>query len=76
LNVPDSTRLRFTDEDSFFSTPALDISEPVQTALRDRPELLSLAATLRADEDDRKAAAAASLPKLSLRGDGIRKAGL
>ncbi len=68
LNVPDSTRLRFTDEDSFFSTPALDISEPVQTALRDRPELLSLAATLRADEDDRRAAAAASLPKLSLTG--------
>ena len=68
LNVPDSTRLRFNDEDSFFSTPALDISEPVQTALRDRPELLSLAATLRADEDDRKAAAAASLPKLSLTG--------
>ncbi len=27
LNVPDSTRLRFTDEDSFFSTPALDIVE-------------------------------------------------
>jgi len=67
LNVY-STRLRFTDEDSFFSTPALEISEPVQMALRDRPELLSLAATLRADEDDRKAATAASLPKLSFTG--------
>jgi outer membrane protein len=68
LSVPDSTRLRFSDEDSFFSTPPLDISEPVQTALRERPELLSLAATQKAAEDDRKAAAAASLPKLSFTG--------
>lgn len=68
LNVPDNTRLGFSDEDSFFSTPPLDISEPVQTALRDRPELLSLAATLKAAEDDRKAAGAAVLPKLSFTG--------
>lgn len=68
LNVPDNTRLGFSDEDSFFSTPPLDISEPVQTALRDRPELLALAATLKAAEDDRKAAAAAVLPKLSFTG--------
>src|SRR5215813_4027189 len=68
LNVADSTRLSFSDEDSFFSTPPLDISEPVQTALRDRPELLSLASTLKANEEDRKAAAAAVLPKLSFTG--------
>ena len=68
LNLSDSTRLRFSDEDSFFSTPPLAISEPVQTALRDRPELRSLAANLKAAEDDRKAAAASVLPKLSFTG--------
>ena len=34
LNVPDGTRLRFSDEDSFFSTPPLEINEPLQTALQ------------------------------------------
>jgi len=68
LNLPDSTRLRFSDEDSFFSTPTLDITEPLQTALRDRPELLSLAASVRAAEAHRQAAAASALPRLTFTG--------
>src|SRR5260370_10399029 len=68
LSVSDSTRLRFSDEESFFSTPPLDISDPIQTALRERPELLSLTASMRVAEADRQSAAASVLPKVSFRG--------
>src|SRR5262249_10501085 len=68
LNLPDDTLLRFRDEDSFFSTPNLEVEEPVQTALKDRPELRSLNASVKAAESERKAAAAAVLPKLSFVG--------
>jgi outer membrane protein len=66
--VPASQQLEFLDSDTFSQTPVLDLPDPVATALSKRPELLALVRRQEAAKDDRKAAAAESLPNLAFAG--------
>lgn len=68
LNLPDGTHVEFTDQQDFFSTPALDISDPLATALQQRPELHSLSESDKAAVLAHKAALANSLPKIDFDG--------
>jgi len=68
LNLPDSQQIEFADKQDFFSTPPLDLSDPLSTALKQRPELHSLAESVKAAELAHKAAVAESLPKLAFEG--------
>jgi outer membrane protein TolC len=68
LNVLDSLQLEFADQQDFFSTPSLDLSDPLSTALEQRPELHSLSENIKAAESAHKAAVAESLPKLTFDG--------
>jgi outer membrane protein TolC len=68
LNVSDNQRVEFADEQDFFHTPAFDLSDPVATALAQRPELQSFDENIRAAQLAHKAAAAQSLPKLTFDG--------
>jgi outer membrane protein TolC len=68
LNVSDSQQLEFLDGDTFSQTPLLDVSDPVSTALSQRPELLALSQRQEAAKEDRKAATAESLPELTFAG--------
>src|ERR1700722_3026793 len=68
LNIPDSQEVEFMDSDTFSQTPLLDLPDPVSTALSQRPELLALFQRQEAAKDERKAAAAESLPKLAFTG--------
>ncbi len=69
LNVPDSQQIEFADQQNFFSTPSLDLSDPLSTALEQRPELHSLSENIKAAESAHKAAVAESLPKLTFDGN-------
>jgi outer membrane protein len=68
LNVPDSQQIEFADQQDFFQTPSLDLSDPLVTALEQRPELHSLAENIKVAELAHKAAVAESLPKLTFDG--------
>jgi outer membrane protein len=68
LNVPDSQQIEFADQQDFFSTPSLDLSDPLSTALEQRPELHSLSESVKAAASAHKAAVAESLPKLRFDG--------
>jgi outer membrane protein len=68
LNVPDSEQIEFTDRQHFFQTPSLDLSDPLATALAQRPELHSLDESIRAAQSEHKAAVAESLPKFTVDG--------
>ena len=68
LNLPDSQQIEFTDQQNFFSTPSLDLSDPLSTALEQRPELHSLSESIKAAQLAHKAAVAQSLPKLTFDG--------
>lgn len=68
LDLPDSQKMEFADKQDFFSTPSLDISNPLSTALEQRPELHSLSESVKAAELAHKAAVAELLPKLSFEG--------
>ncbi len=68
LNVPDNWQIEFADRDNFFSTPSLDLSDPLSTALEQRPELHSLSENVKAAESSHKAVVAESLPKLTFDG--------
>jgi outer membrane protein len=68
LNVPDSEQIEFTDQQSFWSTPSLDLSDPLSTALEQRPELHSIRESVKAAESVHKATEAASVPKLTFDG--------
>jgi outer membrane protein TolC len=67
LNVPDSQQLEFADQPDFFKTPKLDLSDPLATALVQRPELHSLDESIKAAQLAHKAAVAESVPKISRR---------
>ena len=69
LNLPDSQQIEFADQQDFFSTPSLDLSDPLSTALEQRPELHSLTENIKAAESAHKAAVAESLPKLTFEGN-------
>jgi outer membrane protein len=68
LNVPDSEQIEFADQQNLFSTPSLDVSDPLSTALQQRPELHSIHEDIKAAELAHKAAVAESLPNLSFGG--------
>jgi outer membrane protein len=68
MNVPDSQELDFVDQQDFFQTPSLDLSDPLATALVQRPELCSLAENIKAAQSEHKAAVAESLPKVTFNG--------
>lgn len=68
LNVSDSLQIEFADQQDFFQTPSLDLSEPLATALLQRPELHSLAESIKAAQSEHKAAVSKSLPTLTFDG--------
>jgi outer membrane protein len=68
MNVPDSQKIEFADRQDFFQTPSLDLSDPLATALVQRPELHSLAESIKAAQLEHKAAAAESVPKFTFDG--------
>ncbi len=68
LNVSDSQQVEFTDQQDFFQTPSLDLSDPLAMALTQRPELQSLDESSKAAQLAHKAAVAESLPKVTLDG--------
>jgi len=68
LNVPDSRQIEFADQQDFFSTPSLELSDPLSTALERRPELHALSERIKAAESAHQAAVAESLPNLSFEG--------
>jgi outer membrane protein TolC len=68
LNVPDSEHIEFADQQDLFSTPSLDVSDPLSTALEQRPELHSMSENVKAAESAHKASVAESLPKLTFDG--------
>jgi outer membrane protein TolC len=68
LNVPDDAQFELADQQDFFSTPAFDLSDPLATALEQRPELHSLAEEIKAAASAHKAAVAESLPSLTFDG--------
>jgi outer membrane protein len=68
MNVPDSLKIEFADQQDFFQTPSLDLSDPLATALVQRPELHSLAENIKAAQLTHKAAVSESLPKFTFDG--------
>jgi outer membrane protein len=68
MNVPDSQKTEFADQQDFFQTPSLDLSDPLATALVQRPELHSLAESIKAAHLTHKAAVAESVPKFTFDG--------
>jgi outer membrane protein TolC len=68
LNLPDSEQIEFADQRNFFSTPSLDVSDPLARALEQRPELHALSESAKTTDLAHKAARAKSLPKLAFDG--------
>ena len=68
LNVPDRQQIEFADQQDFFQTPSLDLSDPLATAVVQRPELNSLAESIEAAQLAHKAAVAESVPKFTFDG--------
>jgi outer membrane protein len=68
LNIPDGEEIEFEDQQDFFSTPAFEVSNPVPTALAQRPELRSMDENVKAAQLAHKAAVDESLPKLAFNG--------
>jgi outer membrane protein TolC len=68
LNLTESQQIKFIDKRNFFSTPALDISNPLSTALEQRPELHSLSEDIKVAHLAHKAAIARSLPTFAFDG--------
>jgi outer membrane protein len=68
VNLPDSQRLDFADQQDFFQTPPLNLSDPLTTALAQRPELHSLDESIKAAQLMHRAAVAESAPKFTFDG--------
>jgi outer membrane protein len=68
MNVPDRQKIEFADQQDFFQTPSLDLSDPLATALVQRPELHSMAESIEAAQSAHRAAVAESLPKVTFNG--------
>lgn len=68
LNLPSGEAIELVDRDALAKTPDLDIPNAVSLAFAQRPELASLAATVKASSEDRQAALARSLPTLNANG--------
>src|SRR5580704_15756092 len=68
MNVPDSQKTEFDNQQDFFQTPPLILSDPLAMALVQRPELHSLAESIKAAQLAHKAAVAESVPKFTFDG--------
>jgi outer membrane protein len=68
VNIPDSQKIEFADQQDFFQTPSLELSDPLATALEQRPELHSLAESIKATQLAHKAAVAESVPRFTFEG--------
>lgn len=68
LNLPANRQMEFVDQQDFFSTPSLGFSDPLATALHQRPELDALSETVKASQLAHKAAVDEPLPKLTFEG--------
>ncbi len=68
LNIHGTEEIELLDRDGFTETPSLELVNPIETAVSQRPELRSLTETIRADNLERKAAFAHSLPTLGFTG--------
>jgi outer membrane protein TolC len=68
LNVADGEQIEFADQLDFFSTPSFDVSDPLATALIQRPELHSMSESVKAAESAHRAAVAELLPKVAFDG--------
>ena len=68
MNVADGQQIDFGDVQDFFQTPSLDLLDPLATALLQRPELHSLAESIKAAKLAHKSAVAESLPKFTFDG--------
>jgi outer membrane protein TolC len=68
LNVPDSQQIEFADVQDFFRTASLDLADPLTTAFAQRPELRSLAETIKAAQLRHQAAVGRSVPKFAFNG--------
>ena len=68
MNTSDSQLIEFADQQDFFQTPPLDLSDPLATALLQRPELRALDENVKVAEFAHKAADAKLLPTLTFAG--------
>ncbi|MGA7832585.1 MAG: TolC family protein [Terracidiphilus sp.] len=68
LNVPYSEQIEFADDQDFFRTRSLDISDPLGTGLVRRPELHSLDESVKAAHLAHEAAVEESWPKFTFGG--------
>jgi len=68
MNTSDSQLIEFADQQDFFQTPPLDLSDPLATALLQRPELRALDENVKVLEFAHKAADAKLLPTLTFAG--------
>ncbi len=68
LSLPANQQIEFADQQDFFSTPSLGFSDPLATALNQRPELNALSERVKASQLAHKAAVDESLPKLTFEG--------
>jgi len=68
MNTSDSQLIEFADQQDFFQTPPLDLSDPLATALLQRPELHALDENVKVAELAHKAADAKLLPTLTFAG--------
>ena len=68
LNFPDAQQILFSDQQELFTTPSLNLDNPLADALAQRPEMHELADQIIATKAEHRAAVAESLPSLSLIG--------
>ena len=68
LNASDSQKIELADQQNFFQTPPFDLSDPLVTALAQRPELHALDEGIKAAQLAHKAAVAESVPKITMDG--------
>ena len=68
LNVDPRQDIELADESEFFRTPEYSADETVERAFAERPEMKALASQIRSTELEKKGAADARLPRLSLSG--------
>lgn len=68
LNVDPQQQIELADTSNFFETPAFDAGKSIAEAYEARPEMRTIAAQIRAAEQDKSAAKSQRIPKLSVNG--------
>lgn len=69
LNLDPHQPIELADASEFFNTPPYSADETIEQAFMLRPEMKAIAAQIRADELEKKAAADARLPRVALTGN-------